>query len=198
MKITTVHWVRHGEIHNPRKILPGRLPSFYLSKAGKKQAKMAADYLKRKSISVIYTSPLERCIETAEILRKLVKCNLQQISDLNEVKTPREGESLDKLEKDNFNLYKKMYIEQGGETMEEVYTRISRVLTRILQKYKGQNVVCVTHGDLIVFLKLKLLWGKLDFKFSRGPYYPTLASIQSFSFLKHHLIQNIEVKFLNL
>ncbi len=198
MKITTVYWVRHGEVYNPGRILPGRLPLFHLSKIGKKQAKMAANYLKQKSISVIYTSPLERCIETAKILCNQSKRDLQLISDLNEVKTPREGKSLDQLEKDNFNLYKERYINEGGETIKEIYTRTHRVLTKILQQHEGQNVVCVTHGDLIVFLKLKLLWGRLDFQFCRGPYYPAPASIQSFSFIKNNIIQSIEVKFLNI
>ncbi len=36
---TTVHVLRHGEVHNPGKILYGRLPDFHLSELGVQMAK---------------------------------------------------------------------------------------------------------------------------------------------------------------
>ena len=42
---TTVHVLRHGEVHNPDKILYGRLPGFRLSELGVQMAKAAATAL---------------------------------------------------------------------------------------------------------------------------------------------------------
>ena len=42
MTRTVVHLLRHGEVHNPDKILYGRLPNFRLSETGRHQAEVVA------------------------------------------------------------------------------------------------------------------------------------------------------------
>src|SRR5580700_7967007 len=61
-----VHLVRHGEVHNPGRILYGRLPEFHLSEAGRLMAKAAGDYLAGRDVTVLESSPLDRARETAE------------------------------------------------------------------------------------------------------------------------------------
>jgi broad specificity phosphatase PhoE len=39
---TVVHLLRHGEVHNPAKVLYGRLPGYRLSEAGEEMARSAA------------------------------------------------------------------------------------------------------------------------------------------------------------
>ena len=62
---TTVHVLRHGEVHNPGKILYGRLPGFHLSELGVQMAKAAAEALKDRDVTYVVASPLERAQETA-------------------------------------------------------------------------------------------------------------------------------------
>lgn len=62
---TTVHLLRHGEVHNPDRVLYGRLPGFGLSELGIAQAKLAADYLAQRPIGHLVSSPLERAQQTA-------------------------------------------------------------------------------------------------------------------------------------
>jgi broad specificity phosphatase PhoE len=62
---TVVHLLRHGEVHNPRGILYGRLPGFHLSEDGRVMAKAAADFLAGRDLAALYSSPLERAQETA-------------------------------------------------------------------------------------------------------------------------------------
>ena len=38
MQATTIHFVRHGEVHNPDHILYERLPGFHLSDRGRRMA----------------------------------------------------------------------------------------------------------------------------------------------------------------
>ncbi len=75
MAATTVHLVRHGEVHNPEGVLYGRLPGYRLSDRGLAMARKVADHLAgsgledaglaRADITVVVASPLERAQQTA-------------------------------------------------------------------------------------------------------------------------------------
>lgn len=71
MTATTVHLLRHGEVHNPDGILYGRLPGFRLSGLGQAQADVAAKYLARRPVGLLVTSPLDRARQTAAPLATL-------------------------------------------------------------------------------------------------------------------------------
>ncbi|MFC7489941.1 MULTISPECIES: histidine phosphatase family protein [unclassified Knoellia] len=62
---TVVHLVRHGEVHNPDRILYGRLPEFHLSDLGHEMAELVASALADHDITHVISSPLERARETA-------------------------------------------------------------------------------------------------------------------------------------
>jgi broad specificity phosphatase PhoE len=62
---TIVHLLRHGEVHNPDRLLYGRLPGFRLSDLGVAQAKVAAEFLAPRPIGRLVASPLQRAQETA-------------------------------------------------------------------------------------------------------------------------------------
>ncbi len=63
--ITVVHLVRHGEVHNPEKILYGRLPGYHLSELGREMAEVVAASFAGRDITHVGSSPLERAQETA-------------------------------------------------------------------------------------------------------------------------------------
>lgn len=62
---TVVHMLRHGEVHNPGRILYGRLPGYHLSDLGARMAQMVADHLSDNDVSHVIASPLDRARETA-------------------------------------------------------------------------------------------------------------------------------------
>lgn len=62
---TVVHLVRHGEVHNPDRILYGRLADFHLSDLGREMADLVATHLADHDITHVISSPLERAQETA-------------------------------------------------------------------------------------------------------------------------------------
>lgn len=68
---TTVHLLRHGEVHNPRGVLYGRLPGFRLSDAGEEMAQRAARWFEGHDITHLVVSPLERARQTMEPLERL-------------------------------------------------------------------------------------------------------------------------------
>src|ERR1700758_2005170 len=65
-EITVVHLLRHGEVHNPKHILYGRLPGSPLSANGRMMAAAAADYFAGRPVAAVFASPLERAQETAQ------------------------------------------------------------------------------------------------------------------------------------
>ena len=62
---TVVHVLRHGEVHNPSKVLYGRLPDFHLSDLGRAMADRIAERLGDEDLTHVVASPLERAQETA-------------------------------------------------------------------------------------------------------------------------------------
>jgi len=61
----TVHFLRHGEVFNPEKILYGRQPGWYLSDRGQEMARTVAEWSKDLDIGALLVSPLQRAQETA-------------------------------------------------------------------------------------------------------------------------------------
>ncbi len=65
----TVHLVRHGEVHNPDKVLYGRLPGFGLSALGQQMAEGIAEHFVQRAergqpVHLLAASPLQRAQET--------------------------------------------------------------------------------------------------------------------------------------
>jgi len=62
-----IHLVRHGEVHNPLRVLYGRLPGYRLSELGERMAAAAADDLagRGREITRLLASPLQRAQESA-------------------------------------------------------------------------------------------------------------------------------------
>ncbi|MBE1878625.1 histidine phosphatase family protein [Myceligenerans pegani] len=65
MVSTTVHLLRHGEVHNPEGVLYGRLPGYRLSERGQEMAARVAKHLSGRDVTVVIASPLQRAQETA-------------------------------------------------------------------------------------------------------------------------------------
>lgn len=61
-----IHLVRHGEVHNPERILYGRIPGYHLSELGHQMAQLASASLASRPITAVYASPLQRAHESAQ------------------------------------------------------------------------------------------------------------------------------------
>ena len=65
MTSTTVHLVRHGEVHNPERILYGRRPGYRLTDRGEQMADLVAAHLAENDVTLIRSSPMLRAQQTA-------------------------------------------------------------------------------------------------------------------------------------
>jgi broad specificity phosphatase PhoE len=134
---TTIHLVRHGEVHNPQRVFYGRLPNFGLSDRGQKQAAGAARYLAAKPLAVIYASPQQRAQETAAILAAQHP-GIEIITDarLDEILVPFDGMPLHKL---SSNLYKDAGPDY--EQPEAIVARTQALLAQVRRECAGHEVV---------------------------------------------------------
>lgn len=71
-----IYCVRHAHVRNPRNVLYGRLPGYPLSLRGRKAAKRVGRFLKDKNIEIIFVSPLQRTLETAEFIQQKIGLNV--------------------------------------------------------------------------------------------------------------------------
>src|SRR5688500_10420364 len=88
---TTVHLLRHGEVHNPGGVLYGRLPGFRRSDDGIQMAHDAADALRDRDITVVVASPLQRAQETARPTAELFGVDVRTDERLIESENVFEG-----------------------------------------------------------------------------------------------------------
>ena len=158
---TIIHFIRHGEVENPNRIAYGRMPGFHLNNNGKKEATKAGEFLKGKDITIIYTSPLERTFETANIISDSFKKPMKIVHkyELIEIEASK-WQSLPLSE-----LYQNKYFElfftdpdndQVPENLNALGKRMEKFALELCTQHRGQEIICVSHDYPIVLLKLKL------------------------------------------
>jgi broad specificity phosphatase PhoE len=97
MPLTTVHLLRHGEVHNPAGVLYGRLPGYHLSDRGLAMAEAVAGHLSggvgtpRRDVVHVVASPLIRAQETARPIAAAFGLEVAQDARLVEAANHFEG-----------------------------------------------------------------------------------------------------------
>jgi broad specificity phosphatase PhoE len=152
-RTTTVWLARHGEVHNPRQVLYGRLPRMRLTPQGRAEAQRIAQFLAERPVAAIYSSPLLRARKTADqVLAAHPELGrLRLDADLQEVRTAWQGEPLESLEQIDWDFYANPRY-ADDESLAQIHRRMQRWLDRILRRHQGGEVVGVSHGDPILIL----------------------------------------------
>jgi len=157
---TTIYFVRHGHVENKDGIIYGRLPGYRLSKQGREEAELAATYLANKNITQIYSSPLERCVETAEIIAEKVKITkIERLLGLTEVNAAKwEGQPWAHMIENPYydKLINDPDTDKTDENLKDMAKRMVNATNKILDDHKGENIACISHEFPILALKLKL------------------------------------------
>jgi broad specificity phosphatase PhoE len=155
--MTTVHLLRHGEVHNPEGILYGRLPGFRLSALGEAQAIVAAEFLSSRPVVHLVSSPLERAQQTAEPLSAALGLGVEIDERLIEAANRLEGRPVAggrNLFRDpsNWRLFVNPFRPSWGEPYVEVAARVlaAALAASAAAEAAGGEAVCVTHQLPIV------------------------------------------------
>jgi probable phosphomutase (TIGR03848 family) len=146
--------IRHGENDFVKKgRLAGRLPEVHLNEKGRKQALALAEKLASAPIKAIYSSPLERAIETAEPLAKAMGLEIIPRPGLLETDCGEwQGQTVKRLAR--LKLWKMLHQAPslfrfpGGESVTECQQRMVREIEALRQLHALDDlVVCVGHSD---------------------------------------------------
>ncbi|MFZ2097220.1 MAG: histidine phosphatase family protein [Anaerolineales bacterium] len=148
--------IRHGQTdYNKKMHLPGRLPNVHLNINGQQQAQLVANILKSAPIKAIYSSPLERTLETAQPLAEALKLQVIPIPGLLETDCGEwQGQSVKKLRQQKIwksvQQHPSLFHFPGGESIAECQHRMVQVLETLRLKHAEQDlVVCFSHADPI-------------------------------------------------
>jgi len=151
----TLLLIRHGENEYIKKNkLPGQQAGIHLNERGRKQAAALADSLKELPIQAVYSSSLERALETAEPLAQALKLEVQQRPALMDINIGAwTGRSLKML-----NRVKAWAIVQRapslfhfpeGESFLQAQERIVSEVDAIAKAHSKGLVAVVFHADPI-------------------------------------------------
>ncbi len=137
-------------------MLPGRAPGLHLSEAGRQQARSAADRIAalRRPPVAVYSSPLERAVETARPIasrlghrvrtdRGLLECDFGEWtgSRLATLRRRRQWRAV-VHQPSTFRF-------PQGESFAEMQIRMTAALDRLCEVHRGETFVAVSHADPI-------------------------------------------------
>lgn len=148
--------IRHGETdYNKKMHIAGRLPGVHLNKKGQQQAQSIAEKLAGLPVKAIYSSPLERTLETAEPLARALNLEVIPIPGLLETDCGEwQGQSVKTLRRlkvwQSVQQRPALFHFPGGEWIGECQHRMVEVIETLRQEHSPQDLlVCFSHSDPI-------------------------------------------------
>ncbi len=189
---TVVHMLRHGEVHNPTKVLYGRLPGYRLSPLGEQMAQVAAEALRGRDLTLVLSSPLERAQQTAEPIA--VQSGLPVDTDDRLIESANffEGKRFsvgDGALRDprNWRVLFNPFRPSWGEPYVQIAVRMHAALLDARTRADGHEAVCVSHQlpiwTLRRYLERERLWHDPRRR------HCALASLTSFHFAGEGLVE---------
>ena len=151
--MTVFHLLRHGEPAIFGR-LNGRLPGVGLSEKGRAEAATQAGRLAGEKIEAIYSSPLQRTRETAEIVAERLGLPIRYREDVIEIDYGEwTGLTFDQVRAhEGWELWRScrsISAVPGGESMRQVQDRAVGALLDLHRTHRDGAVVVVSHGDVI-------------------------------------------------
>lgn len=169
MSHTQIHLVRHGEVHNPERLLYGRLPGFRLSARGERMADAVAGYFSdgTHDIALLTASPLLRAQQTAAPIGRALGLEVGSDARLIEASNRFEGLTIGKgagsfLNPRHWPSFLHFTKPGWGEPYAEQAARVRSVALEALPVAEGREAVLVLHQLPIWVTRLsaekKRLW----------------------------------------
>lgn len=152
--MTTYLLVRHAATEFSNLAIAGRTTNIRLSPEGRRQAERLRDLLQPQPVAAIYSSPLERAVETAGILAAGPKLRVTTEEFLAEIDYGEwTGLSFAELKDDErwqaFNSFRSTTRIPGGESAVGVQERMVAGLERLQLRHPDEVVALVTHLEPI-------------------------------------------------
>jgi probable phosphomutase (TIGR03848 family) len=152
--VTTLLLVRHGANDWVHGRLAGRIPGIHLNETGRQQAEAVAARLGDLPIEAIYTSPLDRTVDTATAIAGPRGLPLRIVEGVQEVDYGEwQGAELKELYKHDLwpgvQFYPSGTRFPNGETLGEAQNRMVAALDMLRARHPKGMIVVVSHADII-------------------------------------------------
>lgn len=166
--MTTFYLIRHGSNDLLGRALAGRLPNVTLNEAGRAEARRVAERMKPHPITHLFSSPMERCRETAAPLAKVLGLEIEISDALNEVDFGDwQGATMDALAGNEhwvkWNFFRSGHVLPHGETMIAIQARMAGEMIRLRNEFPDEHIALFSHGDPIRAVLCYWLGMPLDF-----------------------------------
>lgn len=164
-RILLIRHAPHGQLGE---VLSGRTPELALTPEGRRQAARLAARLAHEPIVRVQASPLQRAVETAEIIAaphgqvRVELCPALDEVDFGEWAGRAFAELSSDPQWDEWNSARSQARAPGGETMAEAQDRIWAHIVHIALEHPGETLALVTHCDLIRAAIARVLGLSLD------------------------------------
>lgn len=173
--------IRHGMTDAVGKAIVSWMPGVHLSETGRAQAQRLSELLSGVEIHALYSSPLERATETAQVLGRKLGLEVQLRDAFGEVRFGDfSGHTLEELEAmrawKTYNSFRSGIRAPGGELVLEVQARFVSELEALRARHPGQTVAIVSHADSIKAALAHYMGVPLDL-FDRIAVYPASVSM---------------------
>jgi broad specificity phosphatase PhoE len=147
---TIVHLMRHGEVHNPEGILYGRLPGYRLSEDGVLMAQEVAKWFADHDVTALFSSPLERALETAAPMAELFDLPVTVEERLIEAGNRFEGLTFGAGQGSlrrpaHWPFLINPVRPSWGEPYREIAMRMKAAVIAAREAARGHEAVCVSH-----------------------------------------------------
>jgi broad specificity phosphatase PhoE len=167
--VTTFYLIRHAQRAGDQSMLAGRIPGLSLTVTGREESERLARRLSREPITQIVSSPIERALQTAEPLARILGLTVAICPAMTEIdsgswtgRTFRELDASD-VQWRQFNRMRGLTPIPGGESMVEVQARFVGEMLRLRELYPNDAIACVSHADPIKVALACFLGAPLDF-----------------------------------
>ncbi|UCG23936.1 MAG: MSMEG_4193 family putative phosphomutase [Chloroflexota bacterium] len=147
--------------------LAGWTPGVHLNDAGRKQAEQLGDRLSKLPLKAIYSSPLERCLETAETVAAAHDLEITLLDAVGEVRYGKwEGKKIKKLSKKRswhaVQHFPSRFRFPEGESFLEVQQRAVTAIESLSRRHKKEMIAIVSHADVIKLVLAHYLGTHID------------------------------------
>ncbi|HEV2364103.1 MAG TPA: histidine phosphatase family protein [Caulobacteraceae bacterium] len=153
--MTSIYLIRHATHDRLGRVLCGRMADVGLSEEGLRQAEALARCIEGEpKVTALYSSPLERTLQTAEPIARSLGLAPRITEALNEVDVGRwTGASFAALRGDPaWRSWKRAPVKSrppGGESLADVAARVGGWIDEMRRAHPDETIVAVSHGDVI-------------------------------------------------
>lgn len=190
--MTALFLVRHGLTSHTGHRLTGWTPGVHLTDEGKAGVETLARWMSDVPLKAIYSSPIDRTLETARIVAAPHGLSVRTRRGIGEVEygrwTNRPLRSLMRTKLwGTVQRWPSAARFPDGETLRDVQTRAVTEVEKLAEEHPKDAICCVSHGDVIKLIAAHYLGVHIDL-FQRIVIAPASVSVISLAREAPHVL----------